>query len=78
MCEVVVKECNLDIRYNSLLKSVEIRTNAKTVDPEMIEKVNQYLNAFAKGFDLKDAEAFLKIQDLYIDSFDIQDVKLSL
>lgn len=78
ICEVIVKDCNLDIRYNSLLKNVEIRTNAKTIDPVMIEKANQYLSAFAKGFDLKDAEAFLKIQDLYIDSFDIQDVKLSL
>jgi rRNA processing protein Krr1/Pno1 len=59
---MIVNECKLDIRYNISQKCVELRTNQTTTNIEMIEKANLMINAFAKGFDLKDAKAFLTIE----------------
>ena len=40
-----------------------------------IHKAADFLRAFLLGFDLSDAVALLRLDDLYIDSFEVRDVK---
>ncbi|CAL6053799.1 Partner_of Nob1 [Hexamita inflata] len=78
ICETVVNEAKIDIRYNVSQKCVEIRTNQNTASADVIEKVARFLEAYGKGFELRDATAFLKVENLMVDTFDIQNVKLVL
>ncbi|KAH0569319.1 RNA-binding protein PNO1 [Spironucleus salmonicida] len=69
---------HLDIRFNFQLKCVEIRTNDKTEDPKSIERSKQYIEAINQGFMAPDAAALLSFDDVFIESFEPGDVKISL
>uniref|UniRef100_A0A7S4KUX2 K Homology domain-containing protein n=1 Tax=Paramoeba aestuarina TaxID=180227 RepID=A0A7S4KUX2_9EUKA len=71
----VVEHMKLQIRMNQKSKSVQIRTSKFTTDAGAIQKAEDFLRAFMMGFAVEDAIALLRIDDLFIDSFDITDVK---
>lgn len=71
ICQTAVHDLRLDIRFNVGQRCVELRTNSKTPQGDNIEKAVQYISSFAKGFDLKDCAAFLRIDNLMVDTFDI-------
>jgi len=49
---------------------------APTCDiPNSLQKSIDFIRAFILGFEPKDAIAMLRLDDLYIDSFDIKDVR---
>eukprot|EP01133_Synstelium_polycarpum_P007436 gene7436-8701_t len=73
--EPIVSHLKLQIRMNPVSKKVEIRTSDHTVDPGSLQKAADFIHAFALGFEPNDAIALLRLDDLYIDSFDIEDVK---
>ncbi|CAG8473741.1 11277_t:CDS:2 [Funneliformis mosseae] len=54
---------------------VEIKTSKYTEDPGSLQKAADFIKAFMLGFDIDDAIAILRVDDLFIDSFDIKDVK---
>ncbi|KAJ3492129.1 hypothetical protein NLI96_g229 [Meripilus lineatus] len=60
----------LQVRMNVQRKCVEIRE--KLV---LSRRVQILLNPSALGFDVNDAIALLRLDDLYLDSFEIKDVK---
>jgi len=68
----------LQIRFNTKTKCVELRAGPATRDAGSLQKGEDYVKAFILGFDLKDAVALLRMDDLYIDSFEIDDVKVKL
>lgn len=78
ICTPVVTELLLDIRYNISGRCIEIRRNAKTIAPNALDRGQDFLRAITLGFEVQDALAFLKMDNLYIDSFDITNVKLVL
>ncbi|OSD08564.1 eukaryotic type KH-domain (KH-domain type I) [Trametes coccinea BRFM310] len=65
----------LQVRMNVQRKCVEIRTSKHTKDIGAIQKGADFVKAFALGFDVNDAIALLRLDDLYLDSFEIKDVK---
>lgn len=71
----IVQEMGLQIRFNTDTKAVELRAGPATKDAGSLQKGEDYVRAIVLGFDLKDAIALLRMDDLYIDSFDIDDVK---
>jgi RNA-binding protein PNO1 len=73
--EPLVKHLNLQVRMNTRLKRVELRTSKYTKDPGSLQKAADFVKAFMMGFNVDDAIAILRVDDLYIDSFDIKDVK---
>eukprot|EP00461_Guttulinopsis_vulgaris_P001502 UN01502 len=75
ICEPIITHMGLAIRYNNDLKSIELLTTPKTVHPNAIQKAHDFCRAFCLGFDLRDAIALLRLDDLYIDSFELKDVK---
>ncbi|KAF0515530.1 pre-rRNA-processing protein PNO1 [Gigaspora margarita] len=73
--EPLVKHLNLQVRMNLKSKRVEIRTSKYTTDLGSIQKAADFVKAFMLGFSVDDALAILRVDDLYIDSFEIKDVK---
>lgn len=72
----LVEHLHLQIRMNPAKKIVELRTSPTTPDPgNAIQKGSDFLTAFTLGFDLDDAIALLRLDDLYIQSFEVKDVK---
>lgn len=71
----IVEHLKLQIRMNQKSKSVEIRTSKHTTDSGAIQKAEDFLKAFMLGFSVEDAVALLRLDDLYVDSFDVTDVK---
>lgn len=51
------------------------QTSKHTPDSGAIQKGADFVKAFALGFDVKDAIAILRLEDLYLDSFEVKDVK---
>lgn len=56
-------------------KAVELRTSKSTVDTAALQKGGDFVTAFTLGFDPDDAISLLRLEELYIQSFMIKDVK---
>ena len=75
ICETVVKNCKLNIRMNLKRKSVDIRECEETEDRAVIQKTYDFLRAFMLGFSLEDSIAMLRLDDLFLETMLIKDVK---
>lgn len=64
----LVEHLKLQCRMNMKSKSVELRTSKMTTDTGAIQKGADFVRAFALGFDVDDAIALLRLDDLYIES----------
>jgi len=71
----LVSHMKLQVRYNPKNRSVEMRTSNETEDGGALQKGCDYVSAFLLGFEVQDAVALLRLDDLYIESFQVQDVK---
>lgn len=71
----LVEHLKLQVRVNMKSKAVELRTSRITTDTGAIQKGQDFIHAFCLGFDLDDAIALLRLDDLYIETFEIKDVK---
>lgn len=71
----LVDQLKLQVRMNLKSKSVEIRTCPQTPDIGYIQKGADFLKAFTLGFSIDDAIALLRLEDLFIESFEVKDVK---
>jgi RNA-binding protein PNO1 len=56
-------------------RRVELKTRQDTPDVSNLQKCADFVHAFMLGFDIADAVALLRLDDLYVDSFEIKDVK---
>ncbi|KAL5997511.1 hypothetical protein ACLOJK_008441 [Asimina triloba] len=63
------------IYYVDVSRKVELKTRADTPDVSNLQKCADFVHAFMLGFDIADAVALLRLDDLYVDSFEIKDVK---
>lgn len=64
----LVDHLKLMCRMNIKTKSVELKTSRATSDTGAIQKGADFVRAFALGFDVDDAIALLRLDDLYIES----------
>lgn len=71
----LVEHLKLQVRMNLSKKAVELRTSKHTTDPGALQKGEDFIKAFTLGFDVDDAIALLRLDDLYIETFEIKDVK---
>merc|ERR1711910_250299 len=65
----------LQVRFNLKTRNVEVRTCKDTEDVTNLQKAADFVRAFIFGFEVEDALALVRLDDLFIDSFEIQDVK---
>lgn len=84
----IVEQCKLEIRMNLKTRSVDLRTSPQTgaaagdgsaVSTKVIlQKAEDFIKAVIAGFDVKDAIALLRLDDVYIEGFEIKDVRANL
>lgn len=51
------------------------QTGPETDDPNSIQKAADFIQAFVYGFDVNDCLALVRLDDLYLETFDIKDGK---
>lgn len=71
----LVDHLKLQVKMDVKKRRVLLRTSRETVDTGAIQKGDDFLRAFMLGFDVDDATALLRLDDLYIESFEIKDIK---
>ena len=71
----LVKHMKLQVRMNTKSRAVEMRTSEHTEDIGALQKGADFVEAFMLGFEIADAVALLRLDDLYVDTFEIKDVK---
>eukprot|EP01115_Flamella_aegyptia_P015787 TRINITY_DN9961_c0_g1_i1.p1 TRINITY_DN9961_c0_g1~~TRINITY_DN9961_c0_g1_i1.p1 ORF type:complete len:226 (+),score=48.97 TRINITY_DN9961_c0_g1_i1:53-730(+) len=76
ICTPIVHNLKLQIRMNTKTRNVEIKTSELTEEENALQNAADFVKAFVLGFDVEDAIALLRLDDLYIDSFQVDDVKM--
>mmetsp|Transcript_31269 Transcript_31269/g.43332 ORF Transcript_31269/g.43332 Transcript_31269/m.43332 type:complete len:237 (+) Transcript_31269:274-984(+) len=71
----VTEQLKLDMRMNLKTKKIEIKTTKETPEIGSLQKAADFVQAFILGFDTTDAIALLRLDDLFLESFEIKDVK---
>jgi RNA-binding protein PNO1 len=71
----LVEHLKLQCRMNVKSKCVEMRTSKHTSEAGALQKGEDFVRAFCLGFDVEDAIALLRLDDLYVETFEIKDVK---
>jgi len=72
----LVEYLKLQVRFNTRTRSVEMKTSRHTSDTGSLQKGADFISAFMLGFEPQDAVALLRLEDLYIESFKVTDVKI--
>lgn len=67
----LVEHLKLQVRMNIKNKAVELRTSKHTTDTGALQKGEDFVKAFSLGFDVDDAIALLRLDDLYIETFEV-------
>ena len=73
--EPIVSQLKLQIRFNPKTKCVEIKNSPETQNPSFLQKAADFIRAYGLGFSVKDSIAMLRVEDMFLDSFHIKDVK---
>ncbi|KZC14192.1 RNA-binding protein pno1 [Dufourea novaeangliae] len=71
----IVEHLQLQIRFNLKTRNVELRTAPETPDIINLQKGADFMKAFIYGFEVEDALALLRLDDLFVETFEVQDVK---
>ncbi|KAF7133050.1 hypothetical protein RHSIM_Rhsim09G0029600 [Rhododendron simsii] len=71
----IYEQMKIDIRMNLKARKVELKTRKETPDISNLQKCADFVHAFMLGFDVVDAIALLRMDELYVESFEIKDVK---
>jgi RNA-binding protein PNO1 len=71
----LVENMGLQVRMNLKKKAVDIRCSEETVEIGAVQKAADFIKAYTLGFEVEDAISLLRLEDLYIDTFEIKDVK---
>jgi len=71
----IVEHLHLQIRFNLKSRNVEIKTCKETTDIGSLQKAEDFVRAFIHGFEVEDALALVRLDDLYLESFQVTDVK---
>eukprot|EP00629_Pelagomonadales_sp_RCC1024_P000082 CAMPEP_0119271616 /NCGR_PEP_ID=MMETSP1329-20130426/8138_1 /TAXON_ID=114041 /ORGANISM="Genus nov. species nov., Strain RCC1024" /LENGTH=230 /DNA_ID=CAMNT_0007271665 /DNA_START=115 /DNA_END=803 /DNA_ORIENTATION=- len=72
----LVEQLKLQVRFNPRARCVELKSGEATRDAGACQKGADFVSAFAMGFEVADALALLRLEDLFVDSFEVKDVKI--
>ncbi|XP_077437507.1 RNA-binding protein PNO1 [Vanacampus margaritifer] len=71
----IVENLQLQVRFNLKTRNVEIKTCKETQDIASLTKAADFVKAFILGFQVEDALALVRLDELFLESFDVTDVK---
>merc|ERR1712130_284885 len=76
--EPIVKQLKLEIRFNAKRKVVELRASKSTTEISALQKGVDFVTAFTYGFDIDDSLALVRLDQLFLETFQVEDVKQTL
>ncbi|XP_060943375.1 RNA-binding protein PNO1 [Limanda limanda] len=71
----IVENLHLQVRFNLKSRMVEIKTCKDTQDIGSLTKATDFVKAFVLGFQVEDSLALIRLDELFLESFDVTDVK---
>uniref|UniRef100_A0A9J8ATM9 RNA-binding protein PNO1 n=2 Tax=Cyprinus carpio TaxID=7962 RepID=A0A9J8ATM9_CYPCA len=71
----IVEHLQLQVRFNLKTRNVEIKTCRETSDIGALTRAADFVKAFVLGFQVEDALALIRLDELFLETFDITDVK---
>ncbi|KAK0408851.1 hypothetical protein QR680_004200 [Steinernema hermaphroditum] len=71
----VVKHLGCQIRFNLKSRKVELRNGDKLGDLNHLQKAYDFVRACVLGFSVEDAMALIRLDHLFLESFEVTDVK---
>ncbi|XP_074599617.1 RNA-binding protein pno1 [Brevipalpus obovatus] len=71
----LVENLKIQVRFNMKARVVQLRTCKESKDMDAIQKAADFVQAFALGFEVEDAIALLRLDQLFLESFEVEDVK---
>ncbi|KAI5611586.1 RNA-binding protein PNO1 [Silurus asotus] len=71
----IVENLQLQVRFNLKTRNVEIKTCKETQDIGALTKASDFVKAFILGFQVEDALALVRLDELFLETFDVTDVK---
>ncbi|XP_068183608.1 RNA-binding protein PNO1 [Antennarius striatus] len=71
----IVENLQLQVRFNLKTRNVEIKTCKETQDIGSLTKAADFVRAFILGFQVEDALTLIRLDELFLESFDVTDVK---
>lgn len=74
LCAPIVNNLKLNIRFNPSNRCVELKGHSESQSSEL-QKAADFIKAFSYGFAIDDAIVLLRVEDIYMDSFEVKDVK---
>jgi len=73
--KALVEHMKIEVKMNTKAKCIEMRNSEKTENMSALQKSEEFLKAFMCGFELSDSIAMLRLEDLYLETFQVKDVK---
>ena len=71
----LVEHLKLQVRFNLKTRCVELQTSPETTSIGSLQKGVDFVRAFVLGFAVEDALALVRLDELFVESFKVQDVK---
>jgi RNA-binding protein PNO1 len=71
--KALVEHMKIQVKMNTKLKCIEMRSYEKTENTSALQKSEEFLKAFMCGFELQDAIAMLRLEDIYLETFEVKD-----
>lgn len=71
----IVEQLKLQIRFNLKTRNVELQTCKHTSDIGALQRGADFVKGFLLGFTVEDALALVRLDELFLESFQINDVK---
>ena len=72
----LIEVLKIQVRMNPRKRCVEMKAGPNTEEPStFLQKASEYIRAFILGFAVHDALALLRMVDLFLESFEMKDVK---
>jgi len=72
----LVQFLKLQVRFNTKTRSIEMKTSPHTIDSGALQKGADFCSAYMLGFEVQDAVALLRLDDLFVEAFQVTDVKM--
>ncbi|XP_071961903.1 RNA-binding protein PNO1-like [Antedon mediterranea] len=71
----LVEHLKLQIRFNLKTRQVELKASKETSEVGALQKGADFVKAFILGFEVADALALLRLDELFLETFEVTDVK---
>ena len=69
----IVDYLKLQIRFNLKTRNIELKTCPDTIDIGSLQKAADFIRAFCLGFEVEDSLALVRLDDLFLETFEVTD-----